>query len=660
MIDNHAMATMRASRFELEATLRAHGVDMHGKECRCPFHDDNSASAGVYEKGGVWKFKCNAASCGWGGDIFDLIAKFEGKQVAEVLPMLRTQNDRSGPASPQDTQSPNDPGKYAVGHDARGVKVYASIDDLKRGVVAATNYKLGRNDVSLDAVTECNQYTDPTSGVCDLVTLRVEVPGEKKQFMQASLARRHEINADGFVLKKPPGKQPIFNRTRVSENEHVIVVEGEKCVRALTLSKTLPPGFAATTSPGGASKGRAEDTDWSPLASKKSVYVWADNDPEDDKGIRGGVEHMLAVIKQLEGLVPKPDVYWIEPTTLGLPPKGDAADFLDALEGRPDAERVDAIGVVLDRAEKLNPSRGVRTRIRRIISGEIAAVPWKWSGLSQATQALLPGSVTVMCGSAGSRKSWIALQSAWHWHNAGVRVAYFPLEKDREWHLMRLQAVIEDKIEMTEYGWIHDNPTIVTEALARCEPLMDAFSPCLTTEPENRVKHADAIDWLRGKASAGVRIAIIDPVTALLGEGSPWIEDLEFVLACRDIAMREEMSVILVTHPRKAGRATSSTKSQQMSDELAGGAAYARFTDCIIWPMAHLPKLSRCLVAGGASIPREHSVTVRICKANDGPGKGVELAYSLKPSSPLLDEMGMIDTEDGVSKPSESDAEIPA
>ena len=55
------------------------------KKIRCPFHDDQNPSAGVYdaEDGSGWKYKCHG--CEFGGDVFDVQAKARGVGVAEVM-----------------------------------------------------------------------------------------------------------------------------------------------------------------------------------------------------------------------------------------------------------------------------------------------------------------------------------------------------------------------------------------------------------------------------------------------------------------------------------------------------------------------------------------------------------------------------------------------
>ena len=57
-----AVDNLRQSEASLRVALEETGAVFKGKECRCPFHEDKTPSGGIYEKDGVWRFKCHTAS----------------------------------------------------------------------------------------------------------------------------------------------------------------------------------------------------------------------------------------------------------------------------------------------------------------------------------------------------------------------------------------------------------------------------------------------------------------------------------------------------------------------------------------------------------------------------------------------------------------------
>ena len=109
-----------------------------------------------------------------------------------------------------------------------------------------------------------------------------------------------------------PKGTPLYNLHRLAKypNKTVYLVEGEKCVEALTQLKLL-----GTTS-GGASSD--EKADWQPLVGRH-VIVWPDNDEP-------GKAHMQRVTQKLMSLGAQ--VSQLDIDRLNLPSKGDICDWL--------------------------------------------------------------------------------------------------------------------------------------------------------------------------------------------------------------------------------------------------------------------------------------------------------------------------------------------
>jgi MinD superfamily P-loop ATPase len=88
----------RNDRGALEAQLRAAGAVFKGTAIKCPFHDDRTPSASVYEKDGVWRFKCHG--CGVCEDIIGVQALAAGRKSADVLREARQQAKPPEPKRP--------------------------------------------------------------------------------------------------------------------------------------------------------------------------------------------------------------------------------------------------------------------------------------------------------------------------------------------------------------------------------------------------------------------------------------------------------------------------------------------------------------------------------------------------------------------------------
>lgn len=122
------------------------------------------------------------------------------------------------------------------------------------------------------------------------------------------------INSEGVTVKTMPqfaNGTPLYNLHSLAKhpNPPVYLVEGEKCVEALTKLKLL-----ATTSGGASSDDKA---DWQPLAGRE-VIAWADND-EAGKG------YIARATQKLTALNARVKQIGID--ALGLPAKGDVVDW---------------------------------------------------------------------------------------------------------------------------------------------------------------------------------------------------------------------------------------------------------------------------------------------------------------------------------------------
>ena len=73
-------------------------------------------------------------------------------------------------------------------------------------------------------------------------------------------------------------------------------------------------------------------------------------------------------------------------------------------------EIITILNETLNLANPRGLSDGVKTIIEDSISGKRKVIPFEWSMLNQLAKALLPGTVTLLCGSAGASKSFMLLQ----------------------------------------------------------------------------------------------------------------------------------------------------------------------------------------------------------------------------------------------------------
>jgi hypothetical protein len=575
---NRTAAELKNDERALVEVLQGAGAHVRGREVTCPFCGDRHPSGGIYAANGHgFRYKCH--SCGFNGSVLDVIARVDGLSVGEVIRRLRGENR----------------------WQERAVTVYPNVAALTATMPGAFE--------------AAYQYADPNSGLPDMIVLRSRTPDDKT-FRIAKPA------GGGFVMQAPDKPWPLYNRAGIQRSDTVVVVEGERCVDALGRYDVV-----ATTSPGGA--GKAELADWQPLAGK-NVILWADNDEP-------GRAHMNDVESALQNLEPAPHIWAIEPSDLDLVAKEDAADLVAQLEVlHTDPEQIRAAMVdAVSRAKPRGIAAGVQELIEGTISGRRQAIRWPWPCVGGLTKALLPGTVTILCGNVGASKSFMLLQAAAYWYQYEIKTAIYELEEDREFHLTRCLAQQSGCADVTDPDWIRNNPKKVRALFAENEYWLENFGTCIFANPDTQPTLEQLAKWVQDRAKAGYRVIGVDPVTAAAHKSrATWGEDNAFLQAAKRAAVDYRCSVVLITHPIK-------TVSRPNVTQLAGGAAYQRFAQTILWLESHGDKTSKIKMACGTTAVK-HNRTLHLLKARNGKGQGVKLAFNFQAESLTLKELGII------------------
>lgn len=573
----HAERLERHDPAALLEALREAGADISKpNSIRCPFHDDKHPSSGIYHgDDNAWRFKCLV--CGVGGDVFDIRARVRGTDAVAELKAASASN-------------------APIPFNKEVARKFPSLQALAD---------------SLGTVTARYEYANPDTREVELAVFRIDKEGGGKKFIQASPA------TGGWVMQTSPKPWPIYNRTRVRASNRVVVVEGEKCVHELAKY-----GIVATTSPAGA--GKAGYADWSPLAGKE-VILWPDFDEP-------GIAHMDDVGRILESLTPATSVSVIDPKDLSLEHKGDAVDFAAKCE-HPREE----IGGVLDNALSVGPDSEVLDIIDDTISGKWRNIPLPWAALGLCTNMLLPGTITILCGDPGAKKSFLMVQAFAFLHSQGVPVDLFELEDDRSFHLMRALTQWCGDTNLIDDGWVRENPDKARAYHTQHKDRLKTFGMRLHDAPNDSKTHDDMLEWIKERCAAGSQVIGIDPVTALSGGKEPWIADQKFMTEARRTLRASGARLILVSHPNKASKRGAGL------EDLAGGKAYQRFSDTVLWLKSIHPSVNYAVRTQLGHAQFDTNAVVQIKKARKGKGGGWEVAMGFNVNRASFDEHGIIE-----------------
>lgn len=147
-----------------------------------------------------------------------------------------------------------------------------------------------------------------------------------------------KANRQGYVMSVPAEirdttlyRMPRI-RQAIAEGKPVCVVEGEKDVE--TLERL---GFTATCNPGGAGKWR---DGYNRVLAGADVIIFPDNDPRNSEGSYTGQDHAYNVALNLRGIAKRVRLVDIKEACPELPPKGDVSDMVQLMG---ETEAMDAL-----------------------------------------------------------------------------------------------------------------------------------------------------------------------------------------------------------------------------------------------------------------------------------------------------------------------------
>ncbi|MFH1635027.1 MAG: AAA family ATPase [Chloroflexota bacterium] len=304
--------------------------------------------------------------------------------------------------------------------------------------------------------------------------------------------------------------------------------------------------------------------------------------------------------------------------------------------GRPIRTTVKAIpDITHDSVSKL--SKQVEDEISgRSVNLEMADFPlWTECG-----QCFVPDTRTVIAGGVGGSKSLLLLQILTDFANHGIRVSVLELEKKREFHVRRLLAQCTGIADVTKPRWSRENPQRIRELLIDHREHLERMARVIHV-PESRINIEQAIVWMQERAKTD-RVICIDPVTILAKCNAPWKDDEKLINAADKIAATAGCSIIFVTHPAKG------QGSRPDIDSLAGGAAWGRFADAVIWLEAHEIKNGKVRLCDGCGgLLGTESVgynrTLHLLKTRSAEGQGWRLACWFDVSNGLvMRELGLL------------------
>ena len=283
-----------------------------------------------------------------------------------------------------------------------------------------------------------------------------------------------------------------------------------------------------------------------------------------------------------------------------------------------------------------SPAAEVSKGIEDAIEGRRQSLAMPWPQLTRAARPVDPGTITIMCGDPGSNKSFMLQEAMLFWHEREIPVAMLHLEKNRQYHLTRALAQLGRDSNLKSLDWQAQHPLETREAMKKFHDELEGYGKCIWDNQEDDVTTEWVSSWIRARATDGARIIAVDPVTAASGGREPWQADRKLIRTCEGLAAAKGCTIIMVTHPRIA-------KGQKPTLEtMAGGMAYGRFTDVVLWTAAHDPPKNGNVRTSLGDQNCYYTNHVALFKTRDSTGRGMHVAFNFNRNTLRMEEIGTI------------------
>lgn len=303
--------------------------------------------------------------------------------------------------------------------------------------------------------------------------------------------------------------------------------------------------------------------------------------------------------------------------------------------------------------ETSDPARSIKKMYDAVEAqarGERITIPLPWPKLSKGSNALKPGTMTILAGPMKTGKSYFTMQIMRFVHSMGYKWAYLPLEDNAvEWG-WRMLAILAGDYRVTESDQI--GAELRAQALVKYEDELYQYLSRVTENPRAGVKnslgetiipevtHHRVLNWI-ARASKSSRVIVVDPISQIEFNGaSPWKQESEFVRNALGIIADTDSSLILVSHTRK--RTGADATLDLNAEDVSGSAMYTRLAHTTILLDACELKEAEVIVSGAAKEVVSYDRVVTIAAARNGGASRSRIAYMQDRNKPNFEEYGFI------------------
>lgn len=291
--------------------------------------------------------------------------------------------------------------------------------------------------------------------------------------------------------------------------------------------------------------------------------------------------------------------------------------------------------------DEKDPIEKMQEEIEDEIAGTRFALPFPGIPLLQKTRALLPGTLTMICGEPGSSKSLFLINALIEWTKSNFNCAALFLEKSLPFYFRRALALLSEESWLATDDGVRKNPQ-------RTEELKHQHIDFLRRLHNEKVfqcpRLQDDVDiptllgWIR-RESRHRQLLVVDPITYITSDNNK--DDKDMVKTMQRILTENECALILVTHPKtEEGRRTMPNQ-----DKVAGHRSFRQFSDSIFWLQPHSLRTKEMLLDTGEIEECAFNKTWYNLKVRGGRGTGDRYAIMFNELDLKLRQQGKLITK---------------
>ncbi len=231
-------------------------------------------------------------------------------------------------------------------------------------------------------------------------------------------------------------------------------------------------------------------------------------------------------------------------------------------------------------------------------------------------------------------KSFLVLNAAQFWITVmGYQADIIMLEETEVFHVRRALAQELERSDILDLEWASKHPEEWEQIKRDNEGFINGFGKHIHVLRNATVPAL--LNQIRLFVNAGVRIIVVDPITAKIDGRFPWEDDKNLVDGLKTIIEPSNCSLVLMMHPKKNSLGLT-------TDDLAGHSSYGKLIQTVLY-MKSVDEYTAQVRTNHTIVNAPVNREMMIWKARNGRGSDFLLGFWFDHTKLKFVEQGIIE-----------------